>query len=71
MQDDIPGVLKGSIGFTVDGTTLYVFALASYAEDVEFGHHVFHPTTKIVGPEFVPAQPFMRPALYKYRVTGI
>lgn len=38
-----------------------------YAVDIELGHRVFHPSTGITGPQTVPAQPFLRPALYKQR----
>jgi hypothetical protein len=37
-----------------------------YAVYVERGHLVYHPSTKTKGPEFVPAQPFLMPALTKH-----
>ena len=63
------GALAASCEHHLDGTTLIVSALGgaggrSYAAYIELGHRVFHPTTGIVGPEWVPAQPFLRPALY-------
>jgi hypothetical protein len=39
----------------------------AYATFVELGHRVYHPTTGITGPEVVPAQPFLRPALFTRR----
>lgn len=39
----------------------------TYAAYVELGHRVYHPSTGIVGPEVVPPQPFLRPALYQER----
>jgi len=39
----------------------------TYAAYVELGHRVYHPSTGLVGPETVPPQPFLRPALYKER----
>lgn len=39
----------------------------TYAAYVELGHRVFHPSTHTVGPEVVPAQPFLRPALFQRR----
>lgn len=38
-----------------------------YAAYVELGHRVYHPSTGEVGPEVVPPQPFLRPALYQQR----
>jgi hypothetical protein len=61
------GNLAASIGHEVVGLTLYVFAMAPYAAWVELGHRVFHPSTGVTGPEVVVEEPFMRPALYKYR----
>jgi hypothetical protein len=63
------GALAASVQFEVDGTTLYVSASGgddgrTYAAYIELGHRVFHPSTGVVGPEWVPAQPFLRPALY-------
>jgi len=39
----------------------------AYAAYVELGHRVHHPGTDTNGPEVVPAQPFLRPALFKHR----
>jgi hypothetical protein len=39
----------------------------AYATWVELGHRVYHPTTKTVGPEVVPAEPYLRPALFTRR----
>lgn len=39
----------------------------TYAKFIELGHAVFHPSTRTVGPERVPAQPFLRPALFTRR----
>jgi hypothetical protein len=39
----------------------------AYALWVEEGHAVHHPSTGITGPERVPPQPFLRPALYQHR----
>lgn len=39
----------------------------AYAAYVEMGHRVFHPSTRITGPEVVPPEPFLRPALYQQR----
>lgn len=61
------GFLAESIGWEVDGLTLYIFASAPYAAYVELGHRVFHPRTGRIGPEVVVPQPFLRPAVYKYR----
>lgn len=61
------GNLAAGIGYYVEPGKLIVFSRADYTLDVEFGHRVYHRYTKRVGPEVVPEQPFMRPALYKYR----
>jgi hypothetical protein len=61
------GELKGSIRYWVSGLTLYVGAFAPYAADVELGHRVFHRFKKELGPEVVLEEPYLRPALYKYR----
>jgi hypothetical protein len=61
------GHLAANIGYYTDGTSLIVFSGADYTLDVEFGHRVYHRLARRVGPEMVPEQPFMRPALYKYR----
>jgi hypothetical protein len=37
---------------------------------VEFGHQVFHPSTLTAGPDMVPEEPFIRPAVYKYRTPA-
>jgi hypothetical protein len=62
------GALRESIEHHMDGTTLVVSATGSdvrtYAAYIELGHRVYHPSTGKVGPEWVPAQPFLRPALY-------
>ncbi|MGH3296093.1 MAG: hypothetical protein ACRDP7_30270 [Trebonia sp.] len=39
----------------------------AYALWVETGHRVYHPSTGVTGPEVVPAQPFLRPALFTRR----
>lgn len=39
----------------------------AYALWVELGHRVYHPSTGVVGPEVVPAEPFLRPALFTRR----
>lgn len=39
----------------------------AYAAWVTLGHRVAHPSTGIVGPETVPAQPFMQMALFQRR----
>ena len=39
----------------------------AYATFVELGHRVYHPSTGVTGPEVVPAQPFLRPALFTRR----
>jgi hypothetical protein len=46
---------------------LILYSTAPYTLDVEFGHRVYHRYARRVGPELVPEQPFLRPALYKYR----
>lgn len=61
------GALAAGIEYFADGTQLIVYSTAPYTLDVEFGHRVYHRFTGQVGPEVVPEQPFMRPALYKYR----
>ena len=66
------GDLKDSI--THDVATDHTLLVSAYGSDerwyaawVELGHRVFHPSTRIVGPEVVPPQPFLRPALYQQR----
>lgn len=61
------GALAAGIEYFADGNQLIVYSTAPYTLDVEFGHRVYHRFTGRVGPEMVPEQPFMRPALYKYR----
>jgi hypothetical protein len=61
------GELRAGIHHYMDGTTLVVVSDAPYSAWVELGHRVFHPSTGVTGPEVVPEEPFMRPALYKYR----
>ena len=39
----------------------------TYAAYVELGHRVYHPSTGVTGPEVVPAEPFLRPALFMRR----
>lgn len=39
----------------------------TYAAYVELGHRVYHPSTGETGPEVVPPQPFLRPALFQER----
>jgi hypothetical protein len=65
------GHLAESIGWDVYGLTLYVYATAHYAAWVELGHRVYHPSTGEVGPEMVPEEPYLRPALYKYRTPQV
>jgi hypothetical protein len=61
------GELAESIHHEVDDNVLYILVDADYAMWVEFGHQVFHPSTGVTGPEFVAEEPFIRPAVYKYR----
>jgi hypothetical protein len=61
------GALAAGIGYYADLTKLIVFSAADYTLDVEFGHRVFHRFTGVAGPEMVLEEPFLRPALYKYR----
>jgi hypothetical protein len=66
------GALRDSIEDSMNGHTLIVSATGgaggrTYAAWVELGHRVFHPSTGIVGPERVAAEPFLRPALYMVR----
>jgi hypothetical protein len=61
------GELKASLHHYMDGTTLIIEASAPYSAWVELGHRVFHPSTGLTGPEIVPEEPYLRPALYKYR----
>lgn len=61
------GSLRASIEDHMDDTTLVVSATGSdkrtYAAYIELGHRVYHPSTGRRGPEWVPEQPFLRPAL--------
>lgn len=65
------GALRDSIEHHMNGNSLIVKASGSedraYARWLEEGHRVFHPSTRIVGPEVVPAEPFLKPALYAVR----
>lgn len=65
------GALKASIEHHLEGGNLIVSATGSdertYAAYVELGHRVYHPSTGRVGPETVPPQPFLRPALMVQR----
>ena len=67
------GDLKDSIRDDFDDAEqiLYVSATGSedreYAVYVELGHRVFHPSTRVVGPEVVHPEPYLRPALYTVR----
>jgi hypothetical protein len=61
------GALAAGIEYYTDGLSLFVYSTAGYTLDVEFGHRVFHRFSGRVGPEIVPEEPFLRPALYKYR----
>jgi hypothetical protein len=65
------GALRSSIEHHVEGDDLIVSATGSdertYAAYVELGHRVYHPSTGVTGPEVVPPQPFLRPALYRQR----
>lgn len=68
------GHLRESIEDHLEGNTLVVSAAGGagappreYAVYVEMGHRVFHPSTGVTGPEVVPAEPYLRPALYTER----
>jgi hypothetical protein len=39
----------------------------TYAVYIELGHRVYHPSTGVTGPEVVPSEPFLRPALFQER----
>jgi hypothetical protein len=62
------GALADSIENHLEGHNLIVSATGSgekhYAAFVELGHRVFHPSTHSTGPDVVPPEPFLRPALY-------
>jgi hypothetical protein len=65
------GAMAHSIDHEVDPVTHTLYVTAdSPAYWVELGHAVFHPSTRVVGPEEVPEEPFLRPALYKYRTPA-
>lgn len=66
------GALRESIEHHLEGHDLIVSASGGadgriYAAYVELGHRVYHPSTKMVGPERVAPEPFLRPALYSPR----
>lgn len=66
------GALKDSIEHHIEDGDLIVSATGGdegrvYAAYVELGHRVYHPSTGITGPEIVPPQPFLRPALLQQR----
>lgn len=66
------GALMESIEHHIEDGDLIVSATGGaggrvYAAYVELGHRVYHPSTGEVGPEVVPPQPFLRPALYQQR----
>lgn len=65
------GDLAGSVEHHLEGHTLIVSATGSderdYAAYVELGHRIYHPSTGRSGPDTVPPQPFLRPALYQER----
>lgn len=66
------GSLMESIEHHIEDGDLIVSATGGeegrvYAAYVELGHRVYHPSTGEVGPEVVPPQPFLRPALYQAR----
>jgi hypothetical protein len=65
------GEMAGAIFHRTDGTTLFIVSPAPYSAWVELGHYVYHPSTGATGPERVPEEPFLRPALYKYRTPGV
>lgn len=64
------GTLRAGIHQEMDGVDLIVSAdeggqpPRSIAAYLELGHRLFHPFTHEVGPEWVVARPFLRPALY-------
>jgi hypothetical protein len=65
------GALAESLESHMEGDDVIVSATGSdersYAAYVELGHRVFHPSTGETGPEVVPAEPFLRPALFQVR----
>lgn len=69
------GALAISVEHHMDGEDLIVSATGGaggreYAAYIELGHRVFHPSTHEVGPEWVPARPFLRPALFSGAWAG-
>ena len=63
------GALAASVEHHLNGTTEVIASTGGaggrwYAAYVEEGHRVFHRDTRIVGPEWVPGQHFMRAALF-------
>jgi hypothetical protein len=64
------GVLRASIRYWVAGLTLRIGAFTDYAADVELGHRVYHRFKHQLGPEVVPEEPYLRPALYRYRTPA-
>lgn len=65
------GDLRSSIEHVV--ATDHALLVSAYGSDerwyavyVEMGHRVYHPSTGVVGPEVVPPQPFLRPALLNH-----
>jgi hypothetical protein len=62
------GALANSIEDHLEGPNLIVSATGDgvrhYAAFVELGHRIYHPSTRTSGPDVVPPQPFLRPALY-------
>lgn len=66
------GELAASVEHHLEGHTLIVSATGGaggrvYAAWVELGHRVFHPSTGKVGPQVVPPEPFLKPALFMAR----
>jgi hypothetical protein len=66
------GALAESIEHHMEGHDLIVSATGGadgrvYAAYIELGHRVFHPSTSRTGPETVPPEPFLRPALFQVR----
>lgn len=66
------GALRESIEHHLEDGKLVVSAAGGdggreYAAWVELGHRVYHPSTGITGPEVVPPEPFLRPALLRER----
>ena len=66
------GALADSIEYHLEDVNLIVSASGdgekTYAAFVELGHRVYHPSKHEAGPDVVPPEPFLRPALYG---TGI